>query len=447
MGPRPSLETKRDQYARLIAAASERPRVAAAVAGVLAALLGTALGGLVAGLIVAAYIGLGVLRVLRGQHTRADRAARTAAIDAVGLLAADLRAGVAGNDALAASGGLDRSTGPLSTVDIRASVAAAVELAERTGAPLADLLDRLDTELRSARRAEEAARAQVSGARASALLLAALPVAGVALGYGLGADPLRILLHTGLGALCAAGAVTLQLAGLAWSDRLVAPPDQRSHVDIRRGTAGSGRRADPHPSLTAHHLAASAAAGIGAGLLAGGWLGVVLAMLVTVAAYWWLDGRPAPAEVAQRRQIAAALPYAADLMGSVLAAGAPPQSAAGQVGQALGGALGQRLRQVERDLAGGAPPEQAWAYLGDVEGAALLVRAATRSQHSGAALAAALRRLADELRARRLAEADAAARRAGVLAVLPLGLCFLPAFVLAGLVPVVVAVLGDVLST
>ena len=33
-----------------------------------------------------------------------------------------------------------------------------------------------------------------------------------------------------------------------------------------------------------------------------------------------------------------------------------------------------------------------------------------------------------------------------MLIVLPLGLCFLPAFVLAGLVPVIVAVLGDVLS-
>ena len=40
----------------------------------------------------------------------------------------------------------------------------------------------------------------------------------------------------------------------------------------------------------------------------------------------------------------------------------------------------------------------------------------------------------------------AAARTAGVLVVLPLGLCFLPAFVLAGLVPVVVAVVGDVLT-
>ena len=40
---------------------------------------------------------------------------------------------------------------------------------------------------------------------------------------------------------------------------------------------------------------------------------------------------------------------------------------------------------------------------------------------------------------------EAAARRAGVLIVLPLGLCFLPAFILAGLVPVLVAVLRDVL--
>ena len=69
-----------------------------------------------------------------------------------------------------------------------------------------------------------------------------------------------------------------------------------------------------------------------------------------------------------------------------------------------------------------------------------------RSQHSGAAFAGSLQRVADDLRADRLIAADAAGRRAGVLIVLPLGLCFLPAFVLAGLVPVIVAVLGDVLS-
>jgi hypothetical protein len=60
-------------------------------------------------------------------------------------------------------------------------------------------------------------------------------------------------------------------------------------------------------------------------------------------------------------------------------------------------------------------------------------------------MAGALTRLADDLRADRSVAAEAAARRAGVLIVLPLGLCFLPAFLLAGLVPVVVALLGDVL--
>jgi pilus assembly protein TadC len=58
-------------------------------------------------------------------------------------------------------------------------------------------------------------------------------------------------------------------------------------------------------------------------------------------------------------------------------------------------------------------------------------------------LAGALSRLAEDLRADRLVRAEAAARRAGVLIVLPLGLCFLPAFLLAGIVPVIVAVLGD----
>lgn len=64
---------------------------------------------------------------------------------------------------------------------------------------------------------------------------------------------------------------------------------------------------------------------------------------------------------------------------------------------------------------------------------------------SGAALSATFARLADDQRARQTAAVEAAASRAGVLIVLPLGLCFLPAFVFAGVVPVIVAVLGDVL--
>jgi pilus assembly protein TadC len=135
---------------------------------------------------------------------------------------------------------------------------------------------------------------------------------------------------------------------------------------------------------------------------------------------------------------------------------------------AIGGTTGDRLGRVARALRMGAAAEEAWSYLGagsaplggssnaarSVEAGSgpapepvrRIVAAAVRSQHSGAAFAGALHRVAEDLRADRLIAADAAARRAGVLIVLPLGLCFLPAFVLAGLVPVVVAVLGDVLS-
>jgi pilus assembly protein TadC len=184
--------------------------------------------------------------------------------------------------------------------------------------------------------------------------------------------------------------------------------------------------------------------------LVGGWagalLGVVLGPILGVAASRWLARQPSRRIVAEERKVAADLPFAADLLAAALRAGASPDVAAGCVASAVGGPVGQRLDRVERALRLGSPADRAWSYLGRADGAARIVQAAVRSQHSGAAFAGALQRLADDLRADRLIAADAAARRAGVLIVLPLGLCFLPAFVLAGLVPVVVAVLGDVLS-
>jgi len=147
----------------------------------------------------------------------------------------------------------------------------------------------------------------------------------------------------------------------------------------------------------------------------------------------------------ERLRAAADLPLAADLLAAALRAGAAVDRAADAVGTALGGPLGERLRRVARALRLGATAEEGWRHLADIAGADRLCRAAVRSSSSGAALASALGRFADDLRAARLTDQDAAGRRAGVLLVLPLGLCFLPAFVLAGLVPVIIAVLDDVL--
>jgi len=182
---------------------------------------------------------------------------------------------------------------------------------------------------------------------------------------------------------------------------------------------------------------------VAVGLLAGGWWGVPLAVGAGLAAHLVLRRLESPESRARRELEAADLPLCADLLAVALRGGVPVDRAAAAVADALPGALGERLGRVARLLQLGATPAEAWRELAPVTGADRLIRAAVRSADHGAALSGALSRLADDLRADRAASAEAAARRAGVLIVLPLGFCFLPAFVLAGLVPVIVAVLGD----
>jgi pilus assembly protein TadC len=190
------------------------------------------------------------------------------------------------------------------------------------------------------------------------------------------------------------------------------------------------------------------AAGIGLGvavLVGTGWGGLAAGAVAAVVAERLLR-RQEPAHRRRERLAAAAdLPLGADLLAAALRAGAPLDGAAAAVAEALGGPLGERLRRTARSLRLGAEPAEAWAHLSGITGAERLIAAAVRSSASGGALAKALGRLADELRADRAVAVEAAAQRAGVLIVLPLGLCFLPAFMLAGLVPVLVSMLGDVL--
>jgi pilus assembly protein TadC len=189
----------------------------------------------------------------------------------------------------------------------------------------------------------------------------------------------------------------------------------------------------------------AAVVGLAVAVLVGGWSGIVLGAGAAIGADRALR-RMEPASIRSERMSAERdLPLAAELLAAGLRSGAPVDGAVAAVADALGGPLGERLARVARALRLGAGPAEGWAHLGALAGADRMTRAAVRSSTSGAALAGALTRLADDLRADHGAAAEAAARRAGVLIVLPLGLCFLPAFLLAGLVPVIVAVLGDVL--
>ena len=74
------------------------------------------------------------------------------------------------------------------------------------------------------------------------------------------------------------------------------------------------------------------------------------------------------------------------------------------------------------------------------------MRCVLRAVDSGASVADAMTRLAEDLRRDARARVEGRARAVGVKAALPLGLCMLPAFVLVGVVPLVVGSLSALLD-
>lgn len=131
------------------------------------------------------------------------------------------------------------------------------------------------------------------------------------------------------------------------------------------------------------------------------------------------------------------VPSALDLLAACLCAGASPVHAVTEVASAIGGCTGMVLGEVGRLMLLGAPVDSAWSScLADPHWAPV-ARAVIRAHDSGASLTDVLSRVADDRRRALRTGAEAATRRAGVKAVLPLGLCFLPAFVLVGVVPVI----------
>ena len=104
--------------------------------------------------------------------------------------------------------------------------------------------------------------------------------------------------------------------------------------------------------------------------------------------------------------------------------------------------LGAELATVAALYRLGAEPRRAWA---DVpEPLAGLGRVLVRTGESGASVAPALHSLAADARAAARAATEAAVRRAGVWVLAPLGLCFLPAFVCLGVVPLVLGIAAGV---
>lgn len=222
---------------------------------------------------------------------------------------------------------------------------------------------------------------------------------------------------------------------------------------------GSPRRTDTGSgSGAARRWVSVAGAGLAAWALVGGVSGPACGAVVALLVRRWIGAEEArrarngtggnlpPTWLRRpRRQdgTPADLPLAADLLAACVAAGAGPVEAAEAVGGSLDGPVGERLRHVAAEIRLGGEPERAWALFGSLPGAGGLAGLLQRATLSGAPIAAPALALAADCRARWARGATAAARRAGVLVTAPLGLCFLPAFLILGVAPVLLGLAGQ----
>jgi Flp pilus assembly protein TadB len=140
----------------------------------------------------------------------------------------------------------------------------------------------------------------------------------------------------------------------------------------------------------------------------------------------------------RREEVRRDLPHVVTLLGAALRSGAAPAAAVDTVCRALPGAAADLLGPVTARLALGGDPLVVWSALADDPAIGPLGRTMVRAHRSGAPVVAAVERLSEELARRSRADVEDRARAVGVRAAVPLGVCLLPAFLLLGIVPLVV---------
>ena len=195
-------------------------------------------------------------------------------------------------------------------------------------------------------------------------------------------------------------------------------------------------------------------------------MGMLSATVIALAVWLWLAAPsrarmsvlgPHPVATSRGRRLtrrttddASALvsqaPVVADLLATAVAAGASIHEALSVVADAVDDPIRGKVRSVAAAVHFGASPHEAWSDWLDVPALTPIAQAVIRSQHSGSPISSVLDSAAADLRQVHRADVEARARAAGVRAVAPLALCFLPAFLLVGVVPVVAGFAGSMFS-
>ena len=207
------------------------------VAGLVVAVNGGRSAGVSAGVAGAVAAGVVLAVLSSGLREREDRKRRDDLHLALSVLCGELEAGSPPSRAVASAGeAVPRYARELAGV-LRGSpadparfeesvgalepVAVAWRIADRTGAPLADVLGRVRADIDAERALLREVAAAVAAPRSSAALLAALPLLGIGLGAAIGARPLAVLLTTSAGHVMLVLGVTLDAIGILWAARIV----------------------------------------------------------------------------------------------------------------------------------------------------------------------------------------------------------------------------------
>ncbi|GAB3307748.1 type II secretion system protein [Epidermidibacterium keratini] len=201
-------------------------------------------------------------------------------------------------------------------------------------------------------------------------------------------------------------------------------------------TRSSRSRSIPKPML-------AGLLGLAVALTVGGTGGAVAGTVAAAIALLLLR-RSASAAAAQAARDQPDLDGALTVAALLLRSGSPPAQAMVDATRVFPIPAAATFAKTQRLIALGHPPVRAWQEAARDSAIRPIASAAVRSSASGAALAEAWSALARQARADRESRAEVRAQRTGIAVLAPLGLCFLPAFVCIGVVPIVVGLAGDI---